>query len=188
MASDATTPSPELVIPPPEELGFDFLATKARYEQERDKRLRTDGIDQYVEVKGELAHYVDDPYVEAPLERAPLFDEVDVLIVGGGFAGLMAGARLREAGIEKIRIIESGGDFGGTWYWNRYPGARCDIQSLDYQFSFDPQLEREWEWTEKYATQPEILRYLQHVADRYDLRRDIRFDTRVTTARFDEQA
>ena len=110
---------------------FDPDALRDKYRAERDKRLRADGNDQYLEVTGEFAHYVDDPYVD-PLERAPLTDEVEVLIIGGGFGGLLAGARLREAGIDDIRIVEKGGDFGGTWYWNRYPGAQCDVESYIY--------------------------------------------------------
>ncbi|HVS66715.1 MAG TPA: alpha/beta hydrolase fold domain-containing protein [Thermoanaerobaculia bacterium] len=117
--------------------------------------------------------------VEAP--------DVDVVVVGAGMAGLYMLHRLRKAGLSAV-VLEAADDVGGTWYWNRYPGARCDIQSLDYQYSFDPELEAEWQWTEKYATQPEILRYLQHVADRYDLRSDIRFSTRVTGARWDDGA
>ena len=85
-------------------------------------------------------------------------------------------------------VLESADDVGGTWYWNRYPGARCDIESIDYSYSFDPDLEREWQWSERYATQPEILRYLGHVADKHDLRRDIRFSTRVTSAAWDTAA
>lgn len=110
---------------------------------------------------------------------------VDVVVVGAGFAGLYAIHRLRSDGL-RVRGIEAGGDVGGTWYWNRYPGARCDVESLDYAYSFDPQLQQEWNWTEKYATQPEILRYLQHVATRFDLRRDITFGSRVTAAVLDE--
>ena len=108
----------------------------------------------------------------------------DVLVVGAGFAGLYALHRLRRAGFSTM-VLERGHDVGGTWYWNRYPGARCDIESLDYSYSFDPELEKEWQWSERYATQPEILRYLGHVADRYDLRRDIRFETRVESAAWD---
>jgi cation diffusion facilitator CzcD-associated flavoprotein CzcO/acetyl esterase/lipase len=113
--------------------------------------------------------------------------EVDVAVVGAGFAGLYALHRLRKAGFTAVGLDEAG-DVGGTWYWNRYPGARCDIQSIDYSYTFDPELETTWKWSEKYATQPEILRYLGFVADRYDLRRDIRFQTRVTAAAWDEAA
>ncbi|MDE0272804.1 MAG: NAD(P)-binding protein, partial [Gammaproteobacteria bacterium] len=111
------------------DLGFDPDALRDRYRTERDKRVRQDGNEQYVEVTGKFAHFLDDPYVEPGFERAPLSDSVEILIIGGGFGGLLAGARLREAGVEDLRIIEKGGDFGGTWYWNRYPGAQCDIES-----------------------------------------------------------
>ncbi|MGQ0832801.1 MAG: flavin-containing monooxygenase [Microthrixaceae bacterium] len=110
---------------------------------------------------------------------------VDVAIVGTGFAGMYMLHRARGLGLS-VQAIEAGGDVGGTWYWNRYPGARCDIESMEYSFGFDEDLQQEWEWTERYAPQPEILRYASHVADRFDLRRDIRFDTRVTAATFDE--
>ncbi len=109
----------------------------------------------------------------------------DALVVGAGFAGMYMLHRLRGLGL-KTRVIEAGSGVGGTWYWNRYPGARCDVESVQYSYQFDPDLEQEWDWTEHYATQPEILRYADHVADRFDLRRDIDFDTRVTAARFDE--
>jgi cation diffusion facilitator CzcD-associated flavoprotein CzcO/acetyl esterase/lipase len=111
--------------------------------------------------------------------------QVDVAVVGAGFAGLYLLHRLRKAGFSTV-VIEEAGDVGGTWYWNRYPGARCDIQTIDYSYTFDPELEKAWTWSEKYATQPEILRYLGFVADRYDLRRDIRFNTKVTSATWDE--
>src|SRR5216683_6395486 len=113
--------------------------------------------------------------------------QVDVTVVGAGFAGLYLLHRLRKAGFTAV-ALDSAGDVGGTWYWNRYPGARCDIQTIDYSYTFDPELERAWTWSEKYATQPEILRYLGFVADRYDLRRDIRFGTKVTAATWDEAA
>ena len=112
-----------------DELGFDPTALKEKYRAERNKRLRKDGNEQYVEIKGQFAHYLEDPYVEPGFAREPLSDEVDVVVVGGGFGGLLAGARLREAGVERVRMIEKGGDFGGTWYWNRYPGEACDIES-----------------------------------------------------------
>jgi cation diffusion facilitator CzcD-associated flavoprotein CzcO len=111
--------------------------------------------------------------------------EYDVVIVGAGFAGLYMLHRLRELGFS-AQVYEAGGGVGGTWYWNRYPGARCDVESLEYSYSFSEELRREWQWTERYAGQPEILRYLNHVADRFDLRRDIQFDTKVTSATFDE--
>ncbi|WP_407176984.1 flavin-containing monooxygenase [Bradyrhizobium sp. STM 3562] len=111
--------------------------------------------------------------------------QVDVAVVGAGFAGLYLLHRLRQADFTTV-ALEEADDVGGTWYWNRYPGARCDIQTIDYSYTFDPELERAWTWSEKYATQPEILRYLGFVADRYDLRRDIRFKTKVTAATWDE--
>ncbi|QQO20197.1 alpha/beta hydrolase fold domain-containing protein [Bradyrhizobium diazoefficiens] len=113
--------------------------------------------------------------------------QVDVAVVGAGFAGLYLLHRLRKAGFATV-ALEEAGDVGGTWYWNRYPGARCDIQTIDYSYTFDPELETAWTWSEKYATQPEILRYLGFVAERYDLRRDIRFKTKVTEAKWDETA
>jgi cation diffusion facilitator CzcD-associated flavoprotein CzcO len=117
--------------------------------------------------------------------RKGTVQEVDVAVVGAGFAGLYTLHRLRKAGFTAVALDEAG-DVGGTWYWNRYPGARCDIQTLDYTYTFDPELERAWTWSEKYATQPEILRYLGFVADRYDLRRDIRFNTAVKSATWDD--
>ncbi|MFN3214770.1 MAG: alpha/beta hydrolase fold domain-containing protein [Henriciella sp.] len=110
---------------------------------------------------------------------------LDVVIVGAGFAGMYQLHKLRQQGL-KARVIEKGDDVGGTWYWNRYPGARVDIESMAYSFSFDEELEQEWTWTEKYSPQPEILKYAQHVADRFDLRRDISFETTVTRALYDE--
>lgn len=109
----------------------------------------------------------------------------DAVVVGAGFAGMYQLIRLREMGL-KVRVIEAGRGVGGTWYWNRYPGARCDIESMAYSFGFSPELEQDWVWSEKYATQPEILRYAEHVANRFDLHRDITFETRVTRCIFDE--
>ena len=111
--------------------------------------------------------------------------DYDVLIVGAGFSGLYLLHRLRGSGF-KVRIVDRASDVGGTWFWNRYPGARCDVESMQYAYSFSPELEQEWVWSEKYATQPEILRYARHVAERFDLRRDIEFDTTVESAVFDE--
>jgi cation diffusion facilitator CzcD-associated flavoprotein CzcO len=111
----------------------------------------------------------------------------DAIVVGAGFAGLVMLYRLRELGFS-VRVFEAGSGIGGTWFWNRYPGARCDIESLEYSYQFSPELQQEWEWSERYATQPEILRYLEHVADRFDLRRDIQLDTRVRAAHWSETA
>ena len=113
--------------------------------------------------------------------------DVDVVVVGAGFAGLYLAYRLSRAGY-RLRIFEAGDDLGGTWYWNRYPGARVDVPSIDYMYSFDPDWQRDWQWSEKYATQPEILRYLNHVADKHDLRRHITFSTRVHQACWDDDA
>jgi cation diffusion facilitator CzcD-associated flavoprotein CzcO/acetyl esterase/lipase len=111
--------------------------------------------------------------------------DVDVVIVGAGFAGMYELVRMRRAGFSAV-VLEAGDDVGGTWYWNRYPGARCDILSVDYSYSWDPELQEEWTWSERYAAQPEILRYAQFVADKHDLRRDMRFNTRVTSAVWDD--
>ncbi len=110
---------------------------------------------------------------------------MDVVVVGAGIGGLYALHRFRNDGL-RVVVFETGDDVGGTWYWNRYPGARCDVESVEYSYGFSKELEQEWDWTERYAGQPEILRYLQHVADRFGLRRDIRFETRVTEAVFDD--
>ncbi len=111
--------------------------------------------------------------------------DADAVVIGAGFAGLYMLHKLRQCGFS-VRGFEAGDDVGGTWYWNRYPGARCDVESLDYQFAFSDELQRGWTWSERYPTQAEILRYLGYVADTLDLRRDIRFETRVSAARFDE--
>jgi cation diffusion facilitator CzcD-associated flavoprotein CzcO len=112
--------------------------------------------------------------------------ELDALIVGAGFSGMYAMVRFREQGL-RVRVIEAASDVGGTWYWNRYPGARCDVPSVEYSYSFSKELEQDWDWSEVMAGQPEILRYANHVADRFDLRRDIQFDTRVASAQFDDE-
>jgi len=111
--------------------------------------------------------------------------ELDAVVVGAGFAGLYMLHKLREQG-RRARVFEAGSGVGGTWFWNRYPGARCDVESMDYSYSFSEELQQEWNWTERFPSQPELLRYLNHVADRFDLRRDIQLHTRVTAATFDE--
>jgi len=113
--------------------------------------------------------------------------DVDVVVVGAGFAGLYMLKKLRDQGAS-TRVFEAGSGVGGTWYWNRYPGARCDVESIEYSYGFDDDLQQEWVWSERFATQPEILRYLEHVADRFDLRSGITFDTRVESATWDEAA
>ncbi len=163
------------------ELDFDPDALRAKYREERDKRLRSDGNSQYLEVKGDFRHYVDDPYVEPGFQRSPLNDEVDVLIIGGGFGGLMAGAHLRRSGVERIRIVEKGGDFGGTWYWNRYPGAQCDIESYIYL----PLLEETaYIPKEKYSFAPEIREHARRIGETFDLYSLACFQTEIRELRW----
>ena len=160
---------------------LDKEALRRKYAEERDKRLRPDGNDQYLRLTGELAHYLDDPYTPWT-ERAPMTDHRTVVCVGGGFAGLVTAARLREAGVD-VRIIEKGGGFGGTWYWNRYPGAQCDTASMVYM----PLLEETGHMpTEKYVHGPEILAHCQRIGERFGLYSDVLFHTEVTGLSWDE--
>ena len=160
---------------------IDKEALRRKYAEERDKRLRPDGNDQYLRLTGELAHYRDDPHTPWT-ERAPRTDHRTVVCVGGGFAGLVVGARLREAGVD-VRIIEKGGDFGGTWYWNRYPGAQCDTASMVYM----PLLEETGHMpTEKYVHGPEILTHCQRIGRQFGLYSDVLFHTEVTGLSWDE--
>jgi len=164
---------------------FDPDALRDKYRAEREKRLRPDANAQYREVTGELAHFVDDPHVEPGFARAPLTDDVDVVLIGGGFGGLLAGARLREAGVTDIRIIEKGGDVGGTWYWNRYPGLACDVESYVYM----PLLEElEYVPKEKYSRGSEIFAHCKAIAEKYDLYRNACFQTEVTSVRWDDDS
>lgn len=161
---------------------FDPDALREKYRLERDKRLREEGNSQYIEISGDYADYLEDPYV-APFERKPLNDTVDVVVIGGGFGGLLAGARLRQAGVTDLRMIEKGGDFGGTWYWNRYPGAACDVESYIYL----PLLEEVgYIPTQKYSNAPEILAHSQAIARHFDLYRNACLQTEVTEMRWDE--
>ncbi|HEY5106508.1 MAG TPA: NAD(P)/FAD-dependent oxidoreductase [Caulobacteraceae bacterium] len=161
---------------------FDKQALLARYVAERDKRLRADGNAQYLRVAGNLAHYLDDPYTPfAP--RAPKTDHVTFAFVGGGFAGLVTGARLVEAGVASVRIVEKGGDFGGTWYWNRYPGAQCDTASMVYMPLLEETGHRP---TEKYAHAPEILAQCRRIGEQYGLYENALFHTEVEGLTWDE--
>jgi cation diffusion facilitator CzcD-associated flavoprotein CzcO len=165
-------------------MSVDHDALRVKYRLERDKRLRPDGNDQYVEPTGRFASMVDDPYVE-PTEREPLFDEVTVAVIGGGFSGLCVGARLKQAGIDDVRIIEVGGDFGGAWYWNRYPGAMCDTAAMVYL----PLLEETGTTpSSKYVLAPEIFAHCRRIATTFDLYRDALFSTSVTDLAWDASA
>lgn len=167
------------------DLDFDPQALRAKYAQERDKRIRPEGEAQYLEAAAEFAHYADeDPYVEQPLERDPLELDIDVAIIGAGFSGLMAAARLKERGVTNFRIIESGADFGGTWYWNRYPGAQCDIESYCYlplleEIGYMPK--------EKYSYAPEIFSHTQRIGEYFGLYDAALFQTRVTGIHWSEE-
>lgn len=165
-------------------LGFDPVVLREKYRQERAKRIRTDGNSQYQKIDGDLAGLKGDPYVEPGFTREPLTDTVDVVIVGGGYGGILTGAALRRAGLERIRIIERGGDIGGTWYWNRYPGAACDVEGYIYL----PLLEEVGELpARKYATAPEIWEHTKKIARKYELYRDALFQTGVTDAAWDDE-
>ena len=163
--------------------GVDVTALKRKYREERDKRLRPDGNDQYLRLAGQLSHYLEDPY--APVTPRPaLQDHVTVAVVGGGFGGLLTGARLVEAGIGDVRLIDKAGDFGGTWYWNRYPGAQCDTAAFVYM----PLLEETKHMpTEKYAHAPEILEHCRRIGAHYGLYEHALFHTEVTGLAWDAE-
>ena len=166
-----------------DQLGFDPDVLRKKYRTERDKRLRGDGNEQYQEVTGDFSRYVDDPYVDQGFSREPLQDEVECIVVGGGFGGLLTGARLTEAGLKRVRIIEKGGDFGGTWYWNRYPGAACDVESYVYlplceELNFVPK--------EKYTHAPEILAHSRAIGEKFNLYEYACFQTEVEGMEWDE--
>ena len=167
---------------PAPQTAIDKDAIRRKYLEERDKRLRADGNEQYLQLNGQLAHYLEDPYTPFT-PREPLTDHVTFVFVGGGFAGLVTGARLVEAGISDVRIIEKGGDFGGTWYWNRYPGAQCDTASMVYM----PLLEETGHMpSEKYAHAPEILAQCQRIGRQYGLYDNALFHTEVQALEWDE--
>jgi len=161
----------------------DKEALKRKYREERDKRLRSDGNEQYIQIKDKFGHYLEDPYIPVK-ERAPVTDHVTFAFIGGGFAGLVTGARLKEAGITDVRIIEKGGDFGGTWYWNRYPGAQCDTAAMIYL----PLLEETGHMpSEKYVHAPEILEQCQRIGNQYSLYDNALFHTEVSNLTWDEE-
>jgi cation diffusion facilitator CzcD-associated flavoprotein CzcO len=158
---------------------------RRRYALERERRVRPDGTRQYLAADAEFGYYAADPYTAETAEREPQRDTVDVAVVGGGFGGILAGARLRQQGVERIRFIDRGGDFGGTWYWNRYPGIHCDIEAHVYL----PMLDETGyvpEW--KYAPGEEIRRHAVRIAEKYDLYADALFSTSVTSLAWDETA
>ena len=162
---------------------FDVDALRQKYADERARRLRPDGIAQYLEIAGEFARFGEDPWVDGKFAREPLTDEVDVAIVGAGFGGLLTGARLRELGVESVRLIDRAADVGGTWYWNRYPGIACDVESYVYiplleELGYVP--------TEKYAKGAEIFAHCQRIAKHYDLYHDACLQTDVHEIRWEE--
>ena len=165
------------------EIDFDPEELHRRYLNERDKRVRPEGVGQYREVQAEFARFGEDPYVDPGFTREPVFDEVDFAIIGGGFGGLLMGARLREAGFERLRVVETGGDFGGTWYWNRYPGAMCDVESYCYlplleELNYIPQ--------HKYSFAPEILEHSRRIARHYRLYDNALLQTVITGMNWDK--
>ena len=165
-------------------IDFDPDVLRAKYKTERDKRIRPDGNEQYIEADGIFEHFAKDNNKGELLRREPQSREVDVVVVGGGFGGLIAGASLKKAGIEDVVLIEKGADFGGTWYWNQYPGARCDVESYIYL----PLLEEVDKIpTEKYASAPEIQEHACSIARRFDLDKNVCFQTEVKTLKWDTE-
>ena len=148
---------------------FDPEALRTKYAEERQRRMRSDGISQYVEITGAFSKFGDDPWADPDFHRDPIVDSVDVAVVGAGFGGLLIGARCKELGVENVRLIDKAADVGGTWYWNRYPGIACDVESYVYM----PLLEElDYIPTEKYAKGTEIWAHCRRIAEHYDLYRD----------------
>ncbi|MEV5644806.1 NAD(P)/FAD-dependent oxidoreductase [Streptomyces flaveolus] len=167
-----------------QELSPEALAgLRERYRAERERRVRRDGARQYLGADAEFGYYAADPYAGETSDRGPLRDRVDVAVIGGGFGGILAGARLRQQGVGRVRIIEKGGDFGGTWYWNRYPGIHCDVESHVYLPLLDETgYVPEW----KYAPGEEIRRHAVRIAEKFDLYADALFSTAVTSLTWDD--
>src|SRR3954469_20367296 len=166
-----------------QDLDFDLAALKAKYRAERDKRLRSDGEHQYLEVEADFAHFYETDPHSPPVVRDPIDNEIEVAILGGGFAGLMAGAHVSETGITDFRIIEAAGDFGGTWYWNRYPGIQCDNEAYCYlplleEMGFMP--------SKKFADGWEIQKYARSIADKFGYADKALFHTLIQTLRWDD--
>ena len=167
-----------------DDIQIDVEALERKYAEERAKRLRSDGSEQFQHLEGELAMFDHDPYAIPDFTRDPVKEDTEVVIIGAGFGGMLAGGRLRERGVEDIRIIDKAGDFGGTWYWNRYPGCACDVDATIYL----PLLEETgYIPTEKYAKAPEIFKYSQILAKHFDLYRGALFQTSVSSATWDEK-
>ena len=172
-------------MPLPENLPYDPDALRTRYAEERAKRMRDDGIGQFQEMQGDLGGFLDDTHVEAAIERDATFEELEAVVIGGGFSGLCTSARLVEAGFDDVRVIETGSDFGGTWYWNQYPGVQCDIESYIYlpmleELGYVPKL--------KYSYGPEILEHARNIGRHFGLYDRALFQTRVTSLEWDTGA
>ena len=171
-------------VPSIDELGFDPQILRRKYDAERKKRLRAEGVAQYKDIEGSFERYKEDPYIPEKIVREALDESIEVAILGGGFGGMLMSARLKEAGITNFRIIEKAGDFGGTWYWNRYPGAQCDIESYVYL----PLLEETgYVPKEKYSFEPEIYQHAQRIGKHFDLYSRACFQTQVRELRWHEE-
>jgi cation diffusion facilitator CzcD-associated flavoprotein CzcO len=183
--SEAVTEPTQGQVLTADELGFDPGLLREKYAAERAKRLRADGNSQYQEITGRLARFNVDPYVEPAFTRAALCEDLEVVIVGGGFGAMLAAVRLQEVGINNFRIVEKAGDFGGTWYWNRYPGAQCDVEGYLYL----PLLEETgYIPKERYSFAPEIFAHAQRIGQRFHLYEKACFQTKIKEARWDDQA
>src|SRR5689334_17857619 len=161
---------------------IDVEALERKYVEERERRKRSDAMRQYQSLQGKFASFAKDPHADPDFRRDAVVEDIDVLIIGGGFAGLLAGGRLREKGVRSIRIIETGADFGGTWYWNRYPGIACDVESYIYL----PMLEElGYLPSEKYPKGAEILAHCRKLAQRFELYPAALFQTKVHRVQWD---
>jgi cyclohexanone monooxygenase len=183
--SEAVTEPTLNHIPTPEELGFDPGLLREKYAAERAKRLRSDGNSQFQEISGQFERFNVDPYIDPGFTRDALHEDLEVAIIGGGFGGMLAAVRLQEVEISNFRIIEKAGDFGGTWYWNRYPGAQCDVEGYLYL----PLLEETgYIPKERYSFAPEIFAHAQRIGKHFNLYEKACFQTRIKEARWDDEA